>query len=118
LTDSAADIRIGDLWGKTYSRNSEGVNGIVVLTEKGQKWIERLSNCTFEPTSREVILESQMSHSPMKPIIYDKLLTSLRGGKSLSEINDSIIKYYRFYCLPKRIVNFICYRLGLKPLFH
>lgn len=118
LTNSAADIRIGDLWGKTYSQNSEGVSGIVVLTEIGHKWINQLNNCTLESSIREVILESQMSHSPVMPLIYKKLLDALRGSQSLEEINNSIIKYYRLYCMPKRIINRICYKLGFKPLFH
>ena len=31
---SAADIRVGDLWGSTYQRNQDGVSALITFTEK------------------------------------------------------------------------------------
>lgn len=42
---SAADIRIGDLWGKTYEKEEKGVSGAIAFTEKG---LEVLNNCNSE----------------------------------------------------------------------
>lgn len=42
---SAADIRIGDLWGKTYEKEEKGVSGAIAFTEQG---LEVLNNCNSE----------------------------------------------------------------------
>lgn len=115
---SVADIRIGDLWGKKYQNDQKGVNGIIAFTEKGNKVLQQLENCTFESATKKIVLEGQMSRSPMRPIIYNKILKQLRSKKSLQEINDGIIRGYRIYSLPKRIINYVCFRLNMKPLIH
>lgn len=56
---SSADIRIGDLWGKTYENDKDGVSAVVTFTEKGEK-IFKLLNCTFVKHSFETVAEGQM----------------------------------------------------------
>ncbi|MBE5774876.1 MAG: 4Fe-4S dicluster domain-containing protein [Clostridiales bacterium] len=40
---SAADLRIGDYWGKRYAADKTGVNMIAALTEKGQQLLDSIS---------------------------------------------------------------------------
>ena len=39
---SAADIRIGDCWGRKFQNNYEGVSCLVAFTEKGKNIIDSL----------------------------------------------------------------------------
>ena len=43
---SAADIRMGDLWGSKYLKNEDGVTGILILTPTGKKILDSITpNC-------------------------------------------------------------------------
>lgn len=57
---SAADIRIGDLWGDTYKNNEDGVSALVTFTPKGEKVIKELRDCTLIEHPFEVVAEGQM----------------------------------------------------------
>ena len=87
LNSSAADIRLGDLWGTKYESNSEGVSGVVVVTEKGQEIIGSLDNCTFNRESRVVVQEAQMRTPAKKPASFDYVKKALQTDKSLIEID-------------------------------
>jgi len=67
---SSADIRVGDLWGIKYKDNDNGVNGLLVITEKGKSVITNLEYCTLVPESINVILDGQMKVSPRESICY------------------------------------------------
>ncbi len=71
--NSAADIRIGDLWGTAYQNNKEGVSALIGLTEKGQSVIADTKG--IERVSHDIgtIIEGQMKEklsypSVMRPI--------------------------------------------------
>lgn len=85
---SSADIRIGDLWGKTYQDNEEGVSAAIAFTEKGDKML-KLCNCTLVEHPFDVVAEGQMKTAP--------LMTSLHGkiGKLLRHEDISIEDVYR-----------------------
>ena len=118
LTASSADIRIGDLWGKTYLRDKEGLTAVIAFTNRGKTLLDELSDCKFTPISEEVCIEGQMTQNPSFPIIYNRVIKALNKGHSLSYVYKRIIKPYRFFRVPKRIINFMCYRLGKKAIFH
>ena len=61
---SSADIRIGDLWGKTYSSDEEGVSGVVAFTQKGDEILKQC-NCDFVEHSFVVVAERQMKRMPI-----------------------------------------------------
>lgn len=77
---SAADIRIGDLWGKTYQHNEDGVSAAIAFTQKG--W-ELLHECNLEIVehSFDVVAEGQMKKMP----VYDELCKKV---KTLLQRND------------------------------
>lgn len=56
---SSADIRIGDLWGKNYADNQEGVSAVVAFTEKGREIIESQKNITLIEHPLSVVAEGQ-----------------------------------------------------------
>ena len=114
---SAADIRIGDLWGRKYAKNEEGVSGIVGLTKKGIALLEEMSDVIhLESSSKEIVCESQMKSCAIRPLSYRYVMKNLHRNKSLSEINrnasliekveeiPSSIKYYASR-LPVKIGN-------------
>lgn len=82
---SSADIRIGDLWGKTYQYDQKGVSGLIAFTEKGREIVESLKGVTLIEHPFEVVAEGQMEKNAeaktMKPIIMSILKTggSLNG---------------------------------------
>lgn len=71
--NSAADIRIGDLWGPTYKDNEEGVSALIAFTEKGISVVECLKDVTFIEHPFEVVAEGQMKtnvkHKGIKPVV-------------------------------------------------
>ena len=104
---SAADIRIGDLWGKTYAAEEEGVSAVVAFTEKG---LELLKSCDCELTAHpfEVVAEGQMRKSPAQPFIRPLEISGLRGEKSLKFLAATLLRLYKIVCLPKRVLNRVC----------
>lgn len=90
MTASAADIRIGDLWGNKYKDNKEGVSALLVLTYKGKEVISQLEGCTLKEEDISVVTEGQMKVSPKKPIIYSQVLRMLRNKNNLLYIYKKI----------------------------
>lgn len=70
---SAADIRIGDLWGTTYKDDEKGVSALIALTEKGKQVIAATETITLTPHAIEVITEGQMNHRLSYPTIMRPL---------------------------------------------
>lgn len=56
---SSADIRIGDLWGKTYAADDKGTSAVVVFTPKGQELLKH-TDCTLIEHPFEIVAEGQM----------------------------------------------------------
>jgi len=102
---SAADIRIGDLWGSKYAHDEKGVTGILVFTDKGKRV---LSDCNIEkiPESIDVITEEQLKCPMKQPYYYRFLLGMLRLPLQLPLI-------YRTVQL-LRIGTILKYKLHLK----
>ena len=70
---SAADIRIGDLWGTAYQNNKEGVSALIAFTEKGQRIIASAEGIARVPHDMGTVIEGQMKQklpypSIMRPI--------------------------------------------------
>lgn len=67
---SAADIRIGDLWGETYKNDDKGVSGVLAFTAKGDIIINQ-SNCTLKVHSYDTVVEAQLGHKLREPLSYN-----------------------------------------------
>lgn len=78
---SSADIRLGDMWGKRFQKEEEGVSCIICFTEKGLKEIKH-SDLITKSLPLEITAEYQMRHSPQMPKERTKLLGFLKKGDS------------------------------------
>ncbi len=75
---SSADIRIGDLWGKEYSDNKEGVNALLVFTGKGEEVIGELRDCALTPHSLATVTEGQLKKPLKEPFLRRRAMALLR----------------------------------------
>lgn len=69
---SSADIRIGDLWGNTFSTDEKGVTAVAAFTDKGREAVEQ-SGCELTVLPFETIAEGQMKTPPKRDRRYAKL---------------------------------------------
>lgn len=103
---SAADIRIGDLWGKTYADDTKGTSAVIAFTEKGHEIVERLqtSSCQFEIISPEIATEGQMMLPAKMPWVKNIILKSLKTDMPLSAV-ARWCDLYQISILPGRAYN-------------
>lgn len=97
--ESAADIRIGDLWGGKFKNNKEGISAIIAITQTGMNEINSLSNlCTIKSENINVVTEGQMKNGIPIPSERPILLKLLQSNMSLTMINLLII-------FPIKVIN-------------
>lgn len=101
--NSAADIRIGDLWGQKYRQNDEGVSGVAVYSTKGKDVLKQ-SYCTLVEEPFEVVAEGQMKTPPQRGKLYPILHKMLRDkNTSIQELNLLVVKEKRKHRNIKRL---------------
>lgn len=88
---SSADIRIGDLWGKTYQDNEDGVSAAVAFTKKGDDILHRC-NSTLVEHPFEVVAEGQMKVNPVCPKYSRKIKKMLREKYTTMQMIDHKLK--------------------------
>jgi coenzyme F420-reducing hydrogenase beta subunit len=100
---SAADIRIGDLWGEKYKKEDNGVSALISFTTKGDKIVRNLIDCTLIKESFKIVAEGQMKSQLKKPYYYLLLNRLLHTEMSL----------YRIYWIVRilRIKEIIIYKI-------
>ena len=86
MTSSAADIRIGDLWGKAYRRDEAGVSALMAFSEKGKCLVEELANSNLKAKPISVLVEEQMRPGLKKPSAYRYVKRHLNGDGELAVI--------------------------------
>lgn len=77
---SSADIRIGDLWGKTYQNEEKGVSALIAFTEKGKEVIASLKDVTIVSHPFEVVAEGQMKDNVKRKAMYSVVMFMLKQG--------------------------------------
>lgn len=103
MTNSGADIRIGDLWGSAYECDTKGVSALIALTDRGKEIVNALKDtCVLEHHPVAVVTEGQMGHSPTKPWARRPILNSLIKN---NKIPVGLMKLWRFSRLPQRILS-------------
>lgn len=95
---SAADIRIGDLWGRTYQDNDEGVSATIAFTQKGNEILHQC-NCNLTEHPFDVVAEGQMQTRLSMPKIRQRIINLLQSDNSLI----SIYRCYRLLTFPQFI---------------
>lgn len=91
---SSADIRIGDLWGKTYNEDEDGVSGAVAFTTKGNKVLKQC-NCELVEHTFDVVAEGQMKTCPIIEPVYPKVLGCLKNPVTTIEAVYNVLSLYR-----------------------
>ena len=80
---SSADIRIGDLWGKTYKDDHKGVSALVAFTKKGREIVEGLQNVTLVKHPFDIVAEGQMTKNAHHKEMSFVVMYMLRHNVSL-----------------------------------
>lgn len=88
---SAADIRIGDLWGKTYKDNEDGVSALVAYTEKGVTVIEHLKNVTLVEHPFNIVAEGQMQRNAMAKELHPLVMYMLKKNVPLQGVAFKLV---------------------------
>ena len=79
MDKSAADIRVGDLWGNTYKKHKEGVSAVLALTQLGYEVLCQVPYIHLQEEPFEVVTEGQMRVPPKEPILRSYILKELRN---------------------------------------
>lgn len=101
---SAADIRIGDLWGKTYSKEDKGVSCAIAFTERGN---DVLKQCDTQLVTHNfnVVAEGQMKENAHKnkqrEVILSKLQCKQNDIMSFKKVLNKIALKRNFNSLLK-----------------
>ncbi len=101
---SSADIRIGDLWGRTYALDENGVSALTVFTERGKEVVESLHDVNLTEQPFEVVAEGQMKTNTHAKRVKPIIMHLLRKNTSLSSPK------YKLVFLFQSILN----KLGLE----
>lgn len=94
---SAADIRIGDFWGKTYQDNEDGVSAVIAFTKKGDE-VLKLCNCTLVKHPFNIVAEGQMKDPPQR--VENVVNNAFRG---LKDANKSVKQVYYTLKIMRRL---------------
>lgn len=105
MTSSAADIRIGDLWGRVYEKDQKGVSALLTFTEKGRHLVETLDDCQLIRHPAALVMEGQMRTSASKPLIYPITMRMLESKEKSLPIIFMYVKGYNFLKLPIRVLR-------------
>ena len=101
---SSADIRIGDLWGKTYENDKDGVSAAVAFTEKGNDVLLK-TDCVLVSHTFETVAEGQMKHNikPARTAFLVKYILRLNARSIPKIIWNSIFLIERILRVPSKI---------------
>lgn len=105
---SAADIRVGDLWGRTYQENESGVSGIVCFSQKGHDLLQEMTTVLhLERSTLDIVGEAQMKKCAHKPISYNYVMRNLKKGTPLVRIDKvaTIIEFFEI--VPRKLIYYI-----------
>lgn len=92
---SSADIRIGDLLGKTYQYDEKGVSAVITFTKIGNDLLHQ-TNCSLKEHPFDVVAEGQMKSCPT----YKPSFIAIQ--KALKEKDLNIDEVYKILLRIKR----------------
>lgn len=104
--NSSADIRVGDLWGNTYSKNESGVSAIVTFTQKGTEIINSIKDTTIIEHNFDTVAEGQMKKNAGKAYLNKIVIRLLKSTYDIPfYIFKLIFTTEKILRLPSRIIN-------------
>lgn len=78
---SAADIRLGDLWGKKYRSDEKGTSGAIAFTQKGNRILKGI-DCVLIEEPFEIVAEGQIKEPVKRKRLFYKLKKMLENDKT------------------------------------
>ena len=104
LTNSDADIRVGDMWSREpkYVNNRLGVNSILALTPRGQFALNTTAGIHLEAQELQMVLGTQLKSNPKRPVSYNYVKRAMQKTTSLLTIEKkaSLMEYYCRFVQP------------------
>ncbi len=110
LLKSSADIRVGDLWGDSYSENEEGVSAVISFTRKGDELLKK-TNCKLIALSCAVVTDGQMEKAPEIPSQYGKIMELLRDRNTPITDIYRLIYPHLFLHYTKLVLKYLYLRI-------
>lgn len=84
---SAADIRVGDFWGRKFIDVDTGVSSVLAFTESALRFIEKLrTSCKVNNETIDETIDNHMLKSPLKPKCREFVLKSFDSSIDLIKI--------------------------------
>lgn len=106
--NSAADIRVGDLWGRKFAANEDGVSGVIGLTKKGFDLLRSMDEELYlEPSTVDIVCESQMKQCARRPISYGYVRRSLHSKKSIDRIDRTATLIEQIEEIPRSVRYYV-----------
>lgn len=103
---SSADIRIGDLWGKTYKKDEKGVSALITFSSQGDDVVRNLNSCTIEEHPLKVVTEGQMNKNASKAC-FNAIAAAMIRSKKIHHVHtwNILFSLEKAARLPKRIIR-------------
>lgn len=103
---SSADIRIGDLWGKTYNDNQDGVSALVAFSQKGESVIGSLKDVNLIEQPFEIVAEGQMKENAQYKPFSQVVMNHLKAEKPIDTLYfKSLLFFIKAFSKIKRILK-------------
>lgn len=102
---SAADIRLGDLWGKKYSADTKGTSGAIAFTQKGDDVLKSI-DCTLIGEPFETVAEGQVRQPSKRSHLFSTIKRMLEDKETtIVEIAKLLERDKRKRDLKRRLLN-------------
>lgn len=85
----AADLRLGDFWGKAYEHREDGISAVLIATEKGKMWIDKLYRnhriVLDKSWDAEICLSAQSTSDYRNVELRNEVINRLASGYEFSD---------------------------------
>lgn len=106
MYSSSADIRVGDMWGQTFSSNEKGITGVLTFSELGESVLNNTDSISIEAFAPEIVAEGQMKKNARRSAAYSVVRRLLRTSLSLRTIKTLISPIVFFETLQRKMLYY------------
>ena len=111
--NSSADIRIGDLWGKSYASDEKGVSALISFTPKGKNVVDNLQNVTLIDHDFTTVAEGQQKEMTQSRTFTPLVSWYLKKGYNINRFFYTILKFQKFLSKNRWRLMYLYKRLRL-----
>lgn len=103
---SAADIRIGDMWGDKYANDENGVNAVITFTPKGEALLRAAKTLHIEPLPLSTVAAGQIKSSMAMPSSRQQVIDLLKAeNATLRDAHTAALPHIRRQKLTRLLRN-------------